>query len=368
VQTPGLDELSSVTAGGATTSFGYDSDGRVTARGADSLAWDGWGRLSGGTFGATTVSYGFDPLGRRYLRNAGTSSHKYVFGAEGRPIFELSGSGTITDSYVEGAGFDLLQYKGAPAAGTATNFNYYDGHGSQVAWANQNGVRKDTTKYDPFGQITNGTPSSPTTRRWLGAFDKDLDTDALLVELGARQYDPVLGRFLSVDPVEGGSLNGYDYAGQDPINGYDLSGAMPVGLTGDDERAVEKAKQLLWAYESTSIATQTSTWVDKASSSFNKLTAAAVGVAKTYGTECVVSGAIGGAATGGFGVLGGCAEGIFVVWLERNAPPPVAQTAQVAAVFLNGRKVYVESPFGRAFAKALGKAVCAAFYPTCKTR
>jgi hypothetical protein len=42
--------------------------------------------------------------------------------------------------------------------------------------------------------------------------------------MGARPYDPNLGRFLAVDPVDGGSLNGYDYAGQDPINGFDLSG------------------------------------------------------------------------------------------------------------------------------------------------
>lgn len=41
---------------------------------------------------------------------------------------------------------------------------------------------------------------------------------------GARPYDPTLGRFLSVDPIDGGSLNAYDYAGQDPINGYDLAG------------------------------------------------------------------------------------------------------------------------------------------------
>lgn len=44
--------------------------------------------------------------------------------------------------------------------------------------------------------------------------------------MGARQYDPVIGRFLEVDPVEGGSANDYDYVFSDPINQNDLDGQV----------------------------------------------------------------------------------------------------------------------------------------------
>ncbi|MFV0315584.1 MAG: RHS repeat-associated core domain-containing protein, partial [Microthrixaceae bacterium] len=44
-----------------------------------------------------------------------------------------------------------------------------------------------------------------------------------VIEMGARQYHPVLARFLEVDPIEGGVLNDYGYV-VDPINQTDLSG------------------------------------------------------------------------------------------------------------------------------------------------
>jgi len=52
--------------------------------------------------------------------------------------------------------------------------------------------------------------------------------------MGARLYDPATGRFLQVDPVFGGSCNGYDYTCQDPLNEQDLNGNSATKCT--DER------------------------------------------------------------------------------------------------------------------------------------
>lgn len=61
---------------------------------------------------------------------------------------------------------------------------------------------------------------------WLGQHQRPYEhTGALaLVQMGARPYSPLLGRFLSVDPEEGGSANDYDYVAGDPINSVDLDG------------------------------------------------------------------------------------------------------------------------------------------------
>jgi RHS repeat-associated protein len=218
--TPGVDQLTSVVRGAETTVFTYTGDGQVETRGLDSLSWDGRGRLSGGTFSGQAVSYGFDASGFRRSRTAAGVTTRYLHGG----LLETNSAGVIGLFDVDGPAGDLAHYLGAPGTGTPVSYRYYNAHGDLAAEANQGGSRTASYSYDPFGSLSSGSAGSGTSERYTGRWDKKLDTTSGLIEMGVRPYDPTLGRFLAVDPVEGGSCNPYDYVCQDPTNLYDLDG------------------------------------------------------------------------------------------------------------------------------------------------
>jgi RHS repeat-associated protein len=93
-----------------------------------------------------------------------------------------------------------------------------------------------TFGYDSDGN-TLGTPVDNAAGKfdygWHGEAQRPVETAAGLlpmIEMGARQYLPRLGRFIEVDPVEGGSCNDYDYVCADPINKTDLDGMVESDL------------------------------------------------------------------------------------------------------------------------------------------
>lgn len=75
---------------------------------------------------------------------------------------------------------------------------------------------------DEYGNARADQP--PARYGWLGAKQRSAETLTGLTLMGVRLYNPATGRFLSGDPVYGGSANAYEYGYADPVNKFDLDG------------------------------------------------------------------------------------------------------------------------------------------------
>ena len=87
------------------------------------------------------------------------------------------------------------------------------------------GVIAQEIDYDEFGNMTLNTDPSFQPLGYAGGL---YDSHTKLVKFGARDYDPVIGRWLTKDPIgfAGRDMNLYAYVGGNPMSYIDPSGLV----------------------------------------------------------------------------------------------------------------------------------------------
>ncbi|MFH9554553.1 RHS repeat-associated core domain-containing protein [Streptomyces sp. NPDC017435] len=208
----------------ATTSYTYDKSGNTTTRntiasGNQTLTWNDAGQLtqvSGGKTG--TTNYIYDADGNVLLQSDPTGTTLYL------PGEQLTLTGTTT------TGVRYLPLPGGGTVvrtGTATNYKFQisDPHGTSGLYLDNTAQTPTWRQFTPYGATRGTTVNWLDNRGFLNAPD---NTNTGLTQLGARQYDPTLGRFASLDPLfeatDDQQLAGYTYAAGNPITNSDPSG------------------------------------------------------------------------------------------------------------------------------------------------
>jgi len=134
-------------------------------------------------------------------------------------VEELSSSGTVERTYAYG----LQRISENQIVSNAWTPSFYetDGEGTVRQLTNSAGAVTGSYEYDAFGNKVNSTGTTPNNYLYRG---EQFDPDLGMYYLRARYYNPLTGRFLSVDPEAGAGQRRYEYAGANPVDELDPSG------------------------------------------------------------------------------------------------------------------------------------------------
>ena len=212
------------------TGYSYDNDG-------SSLTYP-----SSGASGTQTL--GWSPQGLLVSDNtASGDATTQVNDADGNQLITRDSATDTNTLYLPG---EQLAYNTSTKASVGTRYYTFnsatvaerigsgnpqylvsDPHGTNEISIDSVSMAVTRREMDPYGNQVGVTQGGT----WLdqrGFLDKPQDAATGLVDIGARQYDPATGRFLTADPVleasDSQEINGYTYSAADPVNGSDPTG------------------------------------------------------------------------------------------------------------------------------------------------
>jgi RHS repeat-associated protein len=220
-------------ASGSTTNpsdFSYDADGNTTSRPGQTLTYDATGKVASATEGTDTENNVYSASGNLLLQtDSGTGSTLFLGDTE---LHVAHGSTTATGTRTYSANGNPVAERTTTAgvSGNVLTWLSADDQGTvdQEVVATTGAIT--TREFDPFGQTIGSASTWSDDHGFLNAADS---AQGDLTLLGAREYDPSLGKFLSADPLLDPSnpqqVNGYSYSDNSPVSNEDPSGLMFEG-------------------------------------------------------------------------------------------------------------------------------------------
>ncbi len=214
--------------------YQYDNVGNLVSGGGRNVEWTGFNkpsRMFGS--GGVDILYSYGPEDQRLVKDVDGGLLTAYRDKDYRVEYDENGvflrylvtvplgsiTGEVSLDTVEGDSIHYLlpDHLGSPATVLDEDFTVIEKL-SFDPW----GQRRDTDWSAASNEITATTP--------IGFTGHEMDDEISLVNMNARMYDPVLGRFLSADPLipypdDLQSFNRYSYVKNNPLNRID-----PLGL------------------------------------------------------------------------------------------------------------------------------------------
>ncbi|MDD3020690.1 MAG: DUF6531 domain-containing protein [Alphaproteobacteria bacterium] len=217
----GSNKISAVGA----NSYTYDAAGNITDDDTNAYTWNAAGNLA--TVNSTTGVYSYDYLHRRAKKVAGSTTTYYVYGPDGTLYGEYDSSGDFIREYVYLNEAPIAQIDtGTPEVLT---YLHTDHLGTPRFGTNTGGTQVWSWTSDGFG-VGSTSGSRTVNLRMAGQY---YDAESGLFYNWNRYYNPVIGRYISSDPIGiAGGLNTFLYAEASPVMYNDPEGKIIPILLG----------------------------------------------------------------------------------------------------------------------------------------
>ena len=204
------------------TSLSYDAQGNLASKGGQTYTFGRNNRLYAAP--GKSESYRYDAQGRRVLRATTAGYLLSQYSQNGQLLQVTDTQSGFTSSYLSlGGSLVVIRKKSIATGGITAEYQHTDALGTPVAVSDANRNVIERSEYEPYGQLLNRAQHDGP-----GFTGHVQDAATGLTYMQQRYYDPMLGRFLSVDPVTatstGGNFNRYWYANNNPYKFTDPDG------------------------------------------------------------------------------------------------------------------------------------------------